>query len=219
MTNMKSFATIPGSLPTAQMTRILTVLVALILTGATSLAQSNNVTQFEHLKQPQISTKKNQKMVVVEAKGDPNVIGGQAFGLVFQLYYRLPETPKGPLQAFPRARWPESLQAPKTEWTGLYALPVPETVAALPPHGTPEGLKASLATWEYGEVAEILHLGPYSREEPALKRLGEFIREQGYVIVGGHEEEYIIGPTPGGKGDPEKYVTIIRYRVRKPDQK
>lgn len=219
MTNVKTFTAIPGSLPTTPVTRILMVLVALILSGLTSLAQSTNLTQFEHLKQPRISTKKNQKMVVVEAKGDPNVIGGQAFGLLFQLYYRLPETPKGLLQAFPRARWPESLQAPKTEWTGLYALPVPETVAQLPPHEPQEGLKASLATWEYGEVAEILHLGPYSREEPALKRLEEFIREQGYVILGGHEEEYIIGPTQGGKGDPEKYVTIIRYRVRKPDKK
>jgi hypothetical protein len=115
------------------------VLIVLVLSGLTSLAQSNNVTQFEGLKQPRISTKKNQKMVVVEAKGDPNVIGGQAFGLVFQLYYRMPETPKGPLPAFPRARWPESLQAPKTEWTGLYALPVSETVAQLPPHEPQEG--------------------------------------------------------------------------------
>lgn len=27
--------------------------------------------QFEHLKQPQISKKKDQKMIVVESKGDP----------------------------------------------------------------------------------------------------------------------------------------------------
>jgi hypothetical protein len=219
MTDIKSFAATLGSLPSTQMMRIRMVLVALVLSGLTSLAQSNNVNQFEDLKQPRISAKKSQKMVVVEAKGDPNVIGGRAFGMVFQLYYRLPETPKGPPQAFPRARWPESLEAPKTEWTGLYALPVPETVAQLPPHETQEGLKASLATWEYGEVAEILHLGPYSREEPALKRLREFIREQGYVTLGGHEEEYIVGPSQGGKGDSEQYVTIIRYRVRRPDKK
>jgi hypothetical protein len=191
----------------------------MVLGRLTSPAQSNNATQFEPLKQPKISTKQPQKMIVVEAKGDPNVMGGQAFGLVFQLYYRLQETPKGRLQAFPRARWPESLEAPKAEWTGLYALPVPETVTQLPPHEPQEGLKSSLATWEYGEVAEILHLGPYSREEPALKRLRDFIRDQGYVIQGGHEEEYISGPTANGKGDPEKYVTIIRYRVRKPEKK
>jgi hypothetical protein len=219
MRNYNSFAATQGSVPATQVTRTLIILGAIVLSGLTSLAQSNNVTQFEHLKQPKISTKKNQKMLVVEAKGDPNVIGGQAFGLVFQLYYSLPETPKGPRPAFPRARWPQSLQGPKAEWTGFYALPVPETVAQLPQHEPQEGLKPSLATWEYGEVAEILHLGPYNREEPDLKRLREFIREQGYVILGGHEEEYIVGPSQSGKGDPEKYVTIIRYRVRKPDKK
>jgi hypothetical protein len=35
------------------------------------------------------------------------------------------------------------------------------------------------------------------------------------VTVGGHEEEYIVGPTANDKCDPEKYVTILRYRVRK----
>ena len=219
MRNFKSFAATTGSVPATQITRTLIVLAAIVLSSLTSMAQSNNLTQFEHLKQPKISTKKNQKMLVVETKGDPNVIGGQAFSLLFQLYYSLQGTPKGPIQDFPRARWPESLQAPKAEWTGLYALPVPETVTQLPPHQPREGLKASLATWEYGEVAEILYLGPYNREDSALKQLREFIREQGYTTLGGHEEEYIIGPTVNDKGDPEKYVTILRYRVQKPDSK
>jgi hypothetical protein len=113
-------------------TRTLMVLIAIGISVLASYAQSNNVPQFEHLKQPRISTKPNQKMLVVEAKGDPNVIGGQAFGLVFQLYYRLQETPKGSLQTFPRARWPEDLATPKAEWTGLYALPIPDSVAKLP---------------------------------------------------------------------------------------
>jgi hypothetical protein len=200
-------------------TRTLMVLIAIGISALDSYAQSNAVTQFEHLKQPMISTKPNQKMLAVEAKGDPNVIGGQAFGLVFQLYYRLQETPKGSLQTFPRARWPEDLTTPKPEWTGLYALPIPESVAKLPEYQPQAGLKASVSTWEYGEVAEILHLGPYNREEPTMQRLKEFIRDQGYVIVGGHEEEYIVGPTQGEKGDPEKYMPIIRYRVRKADKK
>jgi hypothetical protein len=132
------------------------VMIAVLLGWAPSLAQSNLVTQFEHLKQPKISLKKNEKLAVVEAKGDPNVVGGRAFGLLFQLYFSSPQTPRDPLQGVPRARWPESLQAPKTEWTGLYALPVPESVTQLPPYQAQEGLKASLGTWEYGEVAELL---------------------------------------------------------------
>ena len=195
------------------------LLVMLGAGGPAAFAQSNLVAQFEHLKQPKISTKPSQKMVVVEAKGDPSVIGGQAFGLVFQLYYRMQETPKGQMQGLPRARWPEDLTTPKPEWTGLYAMPVPESVAKIPEYQPQPGLKASLATWEYGEVGEILHLGPYSREEPTKERLKKFIKEKGYETVGGHEEEYIAGPTQAGKGDPEKYLTIIRYRVRKAGQK
>jgi hypothetical protein len=196
--------------------RINGILVVLMLAVALLpfTAQGFRPRQFEELKTPRITTKKNQKMLVVEAKGDPNVIGGKAFGLLFQLYYSIRETTKGPQQAAPCARWPD-LNAPKSEWTGVYGLPVPETVTELPAHQAQEGLKASLTTWEYGEVAEILHVGPYDREEPTMKRLMEFVKEQGYITVDGHEEEYIKGPTMSGRGNPEEYMTIIRYRVRK----
>jgi hypothetical protein len=199
--------------------QILIVLVVVAVISVPLMAQESNVSQFEYLKEPKISTQKNQKMLVVEAKGDPNVIGGKAFGLLFQLYYSMPETPKGPMQAAPRARWPVSLvDKPKSTWIGAYALPVPETITELPQHEAQEGLKASLATWEYGTVAELLYIGPYDREEPTIKRLLDFIKEQGYMILGDHEEEYIKGPSMYGKEDPEKYVTIIRYRVTKNEQ-
>jgi len=48
-----------------------------------------------------------------------------------------------------------------------------------------------------------------------MRRLTDYIKQQGYATIGGHEEEYIVGPGMNGKGDPEKYVTIIRYRVKK----
>ena len=195
--------------------QILIILIVVSVFSMPSIAQGPDVSQFAHLKEPKISTKKNQKMLVVEAKGDPNAVGGKAFGLLFQLYYRMPETPKGPMQSAPIARWPVPLDAPKSEWIGLYALPIPETAIELPHHQGQESLKASLTTWEYSEVAEILHIGPYNKEEPTTKRLTDFIKEKGFKIIGAHEEEYIIGPSMYGKDDPEKYVTIIRYRVQK----
>jgi hypothetical protein len=219
MTNIHSYTKRRSTVSATQVTRALIVLAAIALSGPSSLAQSNSLTGFEHLKQPSITNRPNQKMLVVEAKGDPNVIGGQAFGLLFQLYYSSHEIPKGSTPTIPRARWPEDLTTPKAEWTGQYALPVPQSAVRLPEYQPRAALKASLATWEYGEVAEMLHLGPYNREEPTMQRLKEFIREQGYVIVGGHEEEYVVGPSQGGKGDPEKYMTIIRYRVHKIDKK
>ncbi|MBU2555055.1 MAG: hypothetical protein KKF98_11405 [Bacteroidetes bacterium] len=158
---------------------------------------------------------KSQKMVVVEAKGDPNVVGGKAFRLLFKTYFKIKGTSKGPKQPAPRARWPRSLDIPKSEWVGFYAMPVPEQTVQLPVYKAETGLKVELTTWEYGDVAEILHIGPYSKEESAIKRLVDFIKEQGYEIVGNHEEEYIKGPGMFLKGNPEKYITIIRYRVKK----
>jgi hypothetical protein len=182
------------------------------------MAKGPNILQFEHLKEPKVSTMKDQKMIVVEAKGDPNIVGEKAFGLLFKSYFRIKGTSKGPKQPAPRARWPISLDVPKSKWVGFYAMPVPEQTSQLPEYKAETGLtgfKVELTTWEYGNVAEILHIGPYSKEEPAIRRLVDFIKKQGYEIVGDHEEEYIKGPGMFLKGNPEKYITIIRYRVKK----
>jgi hypothetical protein len=178
-----------------------------------AVAQTDIPAELEQLRTPRISTRAAEKVLVVEAKGDPRTVGGRAFGLLFQLYYQIPETPKGPAQAAPRARWPVDFEQPRSEWIGLYALPVPEQVSSLPEHTAPPGLVVKLTEWEYGEVAEVLHVGPYNREEPTLKRLREFVQAQGFVLTGEHEEEYIRGPTMSGPGDPEQYLTILRYRV------
>jgi hypothetical protein len=172
--------------------------------------------QFEYLKDPQVRILPDLKVLQVEAKGEPGSVGGQAFGLLFKTYFQLKGVPKGPQQPAPRARWPLPLETPKGEWIGRYAMPVPDNVDSLPSQGdgTP-GLRVELTTWEYGDVAEILHVGPYDREEPTVARLTQFIKDCRYEIVGEHEEEYLKGPGMFGKGNPEKYLTIIRYRVKK----
>ncbi len=172
--------------------------------------------QFEYLKDPQIRILPDLKVLQVEAKGEPGVVAGQAFGLLFKTYFRLQVVPKGPKQPAPRARWPLSLDTPKNEWVGRYAMPVPASVDSLPgQQGGESGLRVEITTWPYGDVAEVLHVGPYNREEPTIARLKEFIKECGYEIVGEHEEEYLKGPGVFSRGNPEKYLTIIRYRVKK----
>lgn len=190
---------------------VVTVALVALFTGG-----GPDPAQFEHLKQPQVRTMAAQKVLVVETQGDPTVAGGAAFNLLFKTYFKLKGVPKSARHLTPRARWPLSLDTPKDQWIGRYAMPVPESVTSLPdraaggsePH-------AELKTWEYGEVAEILHVGPYDREEPAIRTLMDFIKSSGYVIVGEHEEEYVRGPGMFSRGDPEKYLTIIRYRVKK----
>lgn len=192
------------------------VALGLTLAATAAVAQSNLPQELEELRNPRIVERAAQKMLVVEAQGDPRTVGAGAFGLLFQLYFRIPETPKGPGFSAPRARWPVDFDQPRSEWVGHYALPVPDSVTAVPEHSPPPGLHATLAVWEYGETAEVLHIGPYDREEPTIQRLRDHVEAQGYVLAGVHEEEYLLGPTMSGPGNPEEYLTILRYPVAKP---
>ncbi|MYN65023.1 MAG: hypothetical protein F4X11_08345 [Acidobacteria bacterium] len=88
---------------------------------------------------------------------------------------------------------------------------------SLPEHTPPDGVTASITTWEYGTVAEILHIGRYDAEQPTIERLKAFVEAGGYETFGGHEEEYIVGPSMAGPGNPDEYRTILRYRIRKAD--
>lgn len=170
----------------------------------------------KYLLEPRITTLPSQKVLVVEAKGDPTIAGGEAFSLLFKTYFKLKGVPKGPKQPAPRARWPLSLNTPKEQWIGRYAMPVPENVSLAPIFdANSSGPRALLTTWEYGQVAEILHVGPYDNEEPTIRKLLQFVKDAGYQTMGEHEEEYLKGPTVFSKGNPQKYLTIIRYRVKK----
>lgn len=194
---------------------VIVIMVVIALVLGYFFIKGPDLSKYEYLKEPQISKKDNQIMLVVEVKGDPNVVGGKAFGTLFQTFYKLKNNPKS-IHVAPRARWPISPDTPKNSWVGRYGLPVSET-AQFPDDFKPgdPNLKIELQNWEYGEVAEILHIGPYSEETPTINRLHQFIREKGYEITGEHEEEYIKGPGMFGKGNPNQYYTIIRLRVKK----
>jgi len=198
--------------------RIILSAVVIIVVAVIALAvivllsmKGPDLAKYQYLKDPQISEQPDQKMLVVEAKGDPNIVGTKAFALLFKAYYK---AAKGGKMQIPRARWPQDLGTSLDEWVGLYALPVPETIEKLPEIKIDQGLKMYLDKWEYGTVAEILYIGPYNQETPTIERLKRFIHDSGYYIVGQHEEEYLKGPGMFGPGDPQKYQTIIRYRIK-----
>jgi hypothetical protein len=188
--------------------------IVLVVAVLFYMMKGPDVSQYDSLKEPRIAAMKDQKMVVVEAKGDPNMVGSQAFGLLFKTYYKLEGVSRGSHPPAPRARWSGDMND-KTTWIGHYALPVPDQVASLPATDVEPGFRVDLITWEYGAVAEILHIGPYAKETPTIEKLMKFIKDSGYTIIGYHEEDYVKGPGMFFEGNPEKYYTIIRYRVAK----
>jgi len=167
------------------------------------------------LKEPAVKFMKPQKVLMIEARGVPEKIGRQAFGILLKAYFGLKNVPKGKGMPAPRGRWPLSDSVPQEQWIGRYALPLPDTVKEVQFPEVPKGMRITIATWQYGEEAEILHIGPYDKEAPTVERLRRFIEQEGYVIAGEHEEEYVKGPGMFFKGKPSQYMTIIRYPVRK----
>lgn len=175
--------------------------------------KSPDVSKYEFLREPRITTLPAQRMLEVRVTGDPNVVAKDGFGRLFTTFFQLKRSTKGLDLVPPRARWPKSFDTPKSEWLGIYGMPIPASVTALPEQEGP--VKATIAIWEYGDVAEILHVGPYAEEQPTVGRLHALIEQRGYTIIGEHEEEYLKGPGLFSKGDPKNYYTIIRYRVKK----
>lgn len=162
--------------------------------------------------EPKIYEKPPQTMAVVTSKGDPNVVGEQVFpalyGAVFTLKFQLKKAGKGDFKVTGlRARWADAHLLPKDQWTGHWALPIPDGTTEMPKK-VPEP-EVRIEVWEYGTVAEILHLGPYDEEGPTVERLHRFIEENGCEIAGVHEEEYLTRPTA------KVPKTLIRYPVRR----
>ncbi|MBN1128125.1 MAG: hypothetical protein JXA71_04030 [Chitinispirillaceae bacterium] len=200
---------------------ILAALAALAIIIAVILMQKfsgPDLSSYLELKDPAIRVMEPEKVLVVEARGAPNKAAKDAFGLLMKTYFGLKGVPKGKGMPAPRARWPLDPSIPSEQWLGRYAMPLPDTVNDIRFPEVPKGMSIKVATWRYGKVAEILHVGPYSEEKPTIERLYGFIRDQHYVTVGEHEEEYLKGPGVIFKGNPKEYMTIIRYPVQKKRQ-
>lgn len=163
-------------------------------------------------KYPRIVDLPNRTMAVVRTVGDPNTVATGALQALYGAVYTLKFAGKKLGNDFKveplRARWPDAHLVPKDQWTGLWGLPIPDGTAILP-QKVPD-IEVAIETWTYGTVAEILHIGPYTTEGGTVEVLHAFIRDNGYVIAGVHEEEYLTRPTA------KVQKTIIRYAIRRP---
>jgi len=193
-----------------------TVLIALAVVIAAAaiflfmVTKGPGFKQYRKFIEPQIIKMEDRKMLVVELKGDPNEQAPKAFSKLFSVYFKL----KGAsMKTAPLGRWANVDNTPASEWAGSYAVPVPDGLTILPEQK--EEPATRIEEWMYGDVAQILHIGPYEEEMPDINKLRDFITASGYKISGPHEEEYIKGPGMIFKGNPKHYWTLIRYNVVK----
>lgn len=161
--------------------------------------------------EPQILEMPPQKMAVAYARGTPDKVFPRTMPALYGSVYTLKfDLKKRGLPTFKvsglRARYPDAHLIPKEEWAMILGLPIPEDTVDLPQKEA--AVEVKIETWEYGRVAQVLHLGPYDQEEPAIVKLHRFIEDNGYQIAGLHEEEYLNRP------DVKVPKTIIRYPVK-----
>jgi hypothetical protein len=158
----------------------------------------------------------DRKMLVATSIGDPNQVGdevfqrlyGTAYGTKFKVY-----KPQGIAVTFGKlcALWPDAHLKPKDEWTGIWAVPVPDCFTEKDLIQKDPANPVKLDTWPGGTYAQILHKGGYAEEAPTIVKLHEYIEHEMHVpmqdVPGTHEEEYLTSP------DAKEVKTIIRYLV------
>lgn len=70
---------------------------------------------------------------------------------------------------------------------------------------------ASLETVSEGRSVQMLHVGPYDKEQPTIDQLRRYIADRGLTVRGKHHEIYISDPR---RTKPERIKTVIRYAVK-----
>jgi hypothetical protein len=147
-----------------------------------------------------------------------------AYGLKFSLKKRARnavEYPVMPLEGLwwvPDMREFDSRKKDKWLWRMMIMQPsiIEEAMVAEMKSATeakkdlPSLKKLELVRYDEGLSAQILHVGPYAAEEPAIRRLHDFIAAEGYTRQGHHHEIYLSDPR---RGDPLKLKTIIRQPI------
>jgi hypothetical protein len=173
--------------------------------------------------------------LMVDGHGDPNtaVEYTQALEALYAVAYRLKFFSKKqgrdyvvpPLEGL---WWAENMDAfsaarNKSQWDWTMMIMTPDWIthptflqaqkAARDNKELPAARKLQLKTYREGLSVQILHLGSYDEEGPALAHLHqEWMPENGFDFNGKHHEVYLNDPR---KVAPDKLKTILRQPVRK----
>jgi hypothetical protein len=174
--------------------------------------------------------------LMADGHGDPNTAPAyaEAVEALYALAYRLKFLSKGELDrdyvvppleglwwADDYRSYTTGLDKSKWAWTMMILAPewiTPELVGRAIDEVRRKKAPPALATvrlerYEEGLAAQILHIGSYADEAPALARLHQqWIPQHGYVEHGKHHEIYLSDPR---RVEAAKLKTVLRQPIRK----
>lgn len=162
---------------------------------------------------PHFASVPKRTVLAVTTVGSPNTMAklaftalyGTAFATKFKVY-----KPKKKVMTMspPSAIWPDAHRKPKTKWTAIWSVEVPAFVKTKDLLQKDPQRIVSVVRRPAAAVAQILHVGSYSKEGVTVNILHAFVKAQKMKLAGPHEEVYLSRPGPKAK-------TLIRYAVKK----
>lgn len=187
-------------------------------------------------KSPKIITIPKLKYLTIDGHGHPDKTPAFQEGIsaIYQLAYTLKfmlkkSAPAHDFRIMPLESlwWPPDgtafLSAPD-DWNWTLMMAVPSFISATYLRKAIEQLRSRkqepsnaidrvhVQEMKEGKAVQMLHIGPYSREEGTVNTLGDFAISAGYTLAGRHHEVYLSHPK---RVEPEKLKTIIRYSIAK----
>lgn len=168
--------------------------------------------------------------LMIDGEGDPNTSPAfqEAIQTLFPVSYTLKFTvKKGPLaidygvMPLEGLWWMDDMSRftveDKSQWKWTLMILQPEfisrqmvetAIAEVKKKKNPPALpKLRFETYSEGKAAQIMHIGPFSEEGPAVEKVHQFIEARGLKLTGKHHEIYL---SDIRRGDPAKWKTIIR---------
>ncbi len=74
--------------------------------------------------------------------------------------------------------------------------------------------RAMFRSFDEGQSAQIMHIGPFSAEGPTIEKIHEFIKEHGYTFDGLIQKHHEIYLSDFRKTASDKLKTVIRQPIR-----
>ncbi len=186
-------------------------------------------------KKPKLVEVPKQKIISIDGQGDPNTSDSfrQAMETLFPVAFTMKFLSKKELErdyvvmVSECLWWAENMNdftlGNKDDWLWRSFIVQPDfitqgifdtAIGQVRKKKDPPALdKLQFTTINEGLSAQIMHIGPYSEEAPSIKKLHQYIHDNGYTFDGLKEKHHEIYLSDMRRIAPEKLRTIIRQPV------